>query len=52
MNSGYLCDALLAHPEHYHVVAAHMGDLRRAAQRLTEAASSPTMVESEQWRFQ
>lgn len=36
MNSVYLCNALLTHPEHYDMVAAHMDDLRWAAQRTTE----------------
>jgi DnaB-like helicase C terminal domain len=40
MNSLYLCDALLAHPEHYDMVAVHMDDLRWASQRLTEVSDA------------
>jgi replicative DNA helicase len=36
MYSLYLSHALLNHPEHYHVVAAHMDDLRWAAARIQE----------------
>ena len=40
MNSLYLCDTLLAHPEHYDMVAAHMDDLRWASQRLNREATN------------
>jgi hypothetical protein len=46
MISLYLCDALLAHPEHYDLVAAHMDDLRWAAQRLTEV-TDPDLHDAE-----
>src|SRR5271168_2534569 len=46
MISLYLCDALLTHPEHYDVVAAHLDDLRWSAQRLTEI-SDPELQDDE-----
>jgi hypothetical protein len=46
MNSVYLCDALLSHPEHYDMVAPHLEDLREASRWLVELRE-PSLVELE-----
>ena len=46
MISVYFCDGLRTHPEHYHVVAAHMDDLRWAAQRIVDI-KDPDVQEGE-----